>query len=44
MKYNYFWLIMYRLFKIRRPMPKDLFDFNEVYAISETAKKDLGKK
>lgn len=41
---DYYWLIMYRLFKKRRPIPKDIMDFEEVYAISETVKKELERK
>ena len=39
-----FWWFMYSVFKIRRPMPKDGLDFDEVYSISDIAKKELGKK
>lgn len=39
-----FWYFMYKFFKIRKPMPKDLFDFDETYAISDVAKGELEKK
>jgi len=35
---------MYKVFKVRRPFPKDGFDFDETYAISDVAKKELQKK
>lgn len=41
---DYYWLVMYRLFKKRRPIPKDLLDFDEIHAISDTVKEELGKK
>lgn len=45
MKYNYFWLFMYKVFKIRRPPPKDLFSgFDEIYGMSDVAKRELEKK
>ena len=39
-----FWYFMYKFFKIRRPMPKDLLDFDEIHSISDVAKKELLKK
>lgn len=44
MKYNYYWLIMYKLFKKRRPIPKELLDFDEIHSISDVAKDELSKK
>jgi len=41
---NLYWRIMYNLFKKRRPIPKDLLDFDEVYRISDVVKKELEKK
>ena len=35
---------MYKLFKKRRPIPKDLFDFDEIINISDVAKDELLKK
>jgi len=44
LKYNVYWWLMYKLFKKRRPIPKDFFDFDEIYAISDVAKDELGGK
>jgi len=35
---------MYKIFKKRRPIPEDLFDFDEIYTISDVAKEELTKK
>ena len=43
MKYSLFWLFMYRVFKIRRPIPKDFMDFDEIKFMSDVAKKQLEK-
>lgn len=34
-KRNLFWSFMYKVFKIRRPIPKDLLDFDEIYSVSD---------
>ena len=39
-----YWWLMYKLFKKRRPIPKDLLDFDEIYRISDVAKEELEKK
>lgn len=44
MKYNIYWLLMYKLFKKRRPIPKDLLDFDDIHTILDVAKEELGKK
>jgi len=38
---NYYWLLMYKLFKKRKPIPKELLDFDEIHTISDTVKKEL---
>lgn len=42
--YNPYWWFMYKVFKIRRPLPKDFMDFDEVIFISDEAKKGLMSK
>lgn len=44
MKYNIYWWFMYKIFKVRRPIPKDMLDFDETYYISDAVKKELLKK
>jgi len=31
MKYNLFWLFMYKVFHIRRPLPKEFEIWDEIY-------------
>ena len=39
MNSNIFWYVMYKLFKKRRPIPKELLDFDEVYESTEEGTK-----
>ena len=41
MKYNYYWWLMYKLFKKRRPIPKNLLDFDEIHTISDVVKEEF---
>ncbi len=44
MKYDIYWYLMYKLFKKRRPIPKELLEFDEIHIISDVAKDELTKK
>lgn len=44
MKYNIYWWVMYKVFKKRRPIPDDFFDFDVLMEISDVAKEELLRK